>query len=76
MCRARPAVVSRVTLITTRALIVTLKLKGIAREEEAAVDDDNTTSAGRRQVGEEGLLSFVKSLITFYYLSENFARYS
>jgi len=55
---------------TTRALIVTLKLKGIGRAATEIVDGVEMGMG----VDMGPSVFCYKSLITFYYLSENFAR--
>jgi len=63
---------------TTRALIVTLKLKGIGRAATEIADGEKRhgcCGCARDGVDVQGPSVFCyKSLITFYYLSENFAR--
>lgn len=60
---------------TTRALIVTLKLKGIGRVATEIVDGEEMAVVSVREGVDVGPSVFCyKSLITFYYLSENFAR--
>lgn len=64
---------------TARALIVTLKLKGIGRAATEIVDGAKRwllwVGEGMGEGVDVGPSVFCyKSLITFYYLSENFAR--